>query len=54
MKVLGKLSVPGLIWIIVGQGPIGLAISAGGVVWTFFFLSIFFSISLSGRWPYID
>ena len=25
-----------LIWIIVGQGPIALAVGAGGVVWTFF------------------
>ena len=31
-KVLGKLSVPGrpTIWIIVGQGPTALAVSAGG------------------------
>ena len=30
--VLGKLPVPGcsIIWIIVGQGPIGLAVGAGG------------------------
>ena len=30
--VLGKLSVPGrpTIWIIVGQGPIALAVGAGG------------------------
>ena len=35
--VLGELPVPGrpTIWMIVGQGPIVLAISAGGVVWTF-------------------
>ena len=25
-----------LIWIIVSQGPIALAVGAGGVVWTFF------------------
>ena len=32
--VLGKLPVPGRpkIWMIVGQGPIALAISVGGVV----------------------
>ena len=30
-----------LIWIIVGQGPIKLAIGAVGDVWTFFLWSIF-------------
>ena len=30
-----------LIWIIVGQGSIALAVGAGGVVWTFFLSSIF-------------
>ena len=35
-KVLGIL----LIWIIVGQGPNGLAVGVGGVVWTFFLSSI--------------
>ena len=30
-----------LIWIIVGQGPIVLAVDAGGGVWTFFLSSIF-------------
>ena len=41
--VLGKLPVPGhpTIWIIVGQGPIALAVGAGGVVWTFLLSSIF-------------
>ena len=29
-----------LIWIIVGQGPIVLAVGAGGFVWHFFFSSI--------------
>ena len=44
-----------LIWIIVGQGPIALAVGAGGVVWIFFLSSIFsFSFSLSGRRPDID
>ena len=47
--VLGKLPVPGLplIWIIVGQGPTALAIGAGGVVWTFFFLYLSFLLSFS-------
>ena len=37
-----------LIWIIVGQGPIALAVGAGGGVWTFFsHLSLLFSFSLS-------
>ena len=46
--VLGKLPVPGrpTIWVIVGQGPIALAVGAGGVVWTFF-LFPFFSFPLS-------
>ena len=35
-------------WIIVGQGPPVLAVSAGGVVWTFLLSSIFLSsLSLS-------
>ena len=40
--VLGKLPVLGrpTILITVGQGPIALAIGAGGVVWTFLLLSI--------------
>ena len=40
--VLGTLPVPGrpTFWMIVGQGPIALAIGAGGVVWTFFLSSI--------------
>ena len=28
------------IWIIAGQGPIALAVGAGGIVWTFFLLSV--------------
>ena len=37
-----------LIWMIVGQGPIALAVGAGGVIWTFFSpLSLLFSFSLS-------
>ena len=41
--VLGKLPVPGrpTILITVGQGPIAIAVGAGGVVWTFS-LSILF------------
>ena len=57
--VLGKLPVPGrpTIWMIVGQGPIALAVGAGGgVVWTFLFSSILshLSLPLSGRRPDID
>ena len=56
--VLGKLPVPGrpTIWIIVGQGPTALAVSAGGVVGTFFLSSIIslFLLPLSGRRPDID
>ena len=39
---LGKLTVPGCpsIWMIVGQGPIALAVGAGGGVWTFSLSSI--------------
>ena len=57
--VLGKIPVPGrpTIWMIVGQGPIALAVGAGGgVVWTFLlssFLSLLF-LPLFGRWPDID
>ena len=43
-----------LIRMIVGQGPIALAVGAGGVVWTFFFSIIALSFSLSGGWPDID
>ena len=47
--VLGKLPVPGrpTIWMIVGQGPIALAVDAGGVVWTFLLSSILSSLSPS-------
>ena len=44
--VLGKLSVRGvlLIWIIVGQGPLALAVGAGVFFFgTFFFLVCLFS-----------
>ena len=56
--VLGKLPVPGLptIWMIVGQGPIALAVGAGGGVWTFLLSSILslLFLPLSGRRPDID
>ena len=44
------------IWIRVGQGPIALAVGAGGVVLTFFLSSIIslFFLRLSGRRPDID
>ena len=50
--VLGKLPVPGvlLIWILVGQGPIALAVGAGGGCLDFFLssvISLSFSLSLS-------
>ena len=49
--VLGKLPVPGrpTIWIIVGQGPTALAVSAGGGCLDIFslHLSFLFSYSLS-------
>ena len=48
--VLGKLPVPAhpTIWISVGQGPLVLAVGAGGVVWTFYSrLSFLLSFSLS-------
>ena len=52
VKVLGKLSVPGrptCVWMIVGQGPIALAVGAGGCCLDIFFshLSFLFSFSLS-------
>ena len=45
--VLGKLTVPGrpTILITVGQGPIALAVDAGGVVWTFLLSSILSPLS---------
>ena len=57
--VLGKLPVPGrpTIWMIVGQGPIALAIGAGrGVAWTFLLSSILslLFLPLFGRRPDID
>ena len=56
--VLGELPVPGrpTIWMIVGQGPIVLAVGAGGVVWKFLLSSIFslLFLPLFGRRPDID
>ena len=57
--VLGKFPVPGCptIWMIEGQGPIVLAVGAGGgVVWTFLLSSIFslLFLPLFGRRPDID
>ena len=49
-KVLGKLPVPGrpTIWVIVGQGPIALAVGAGGGCLDIFTLRyLFSSFSLS-------
>ena len=45
-----------LVWMIVGQGPIALAVGAGGGIWTFFLSSIFslFFLPLFGRRPDID
>ena len=47
--VLGKLPVPGrpTILITVGQGPVALAVGAGGVVWTFLLSSILSPLSPS-------
>ena len=46
---LGKLQAPGrpTILITVGQGPIALAVGAGGVVWTFLLSSILSPLSPS-------
>ena len=53
--VLGKLPVPGrpTIWMIVGQGPIALAVGAGGGCLDISILFCPFS-PLSGRRPDID
>ena len=50
---LGKLPVPGrpTIWMIVGQGPLALAVGAGGVVCTFLLSSILSLSPSSGRRP---
>ena len=56
--VLGKLPVPGrlTIWMIVGQGPISLAVGAGGCcldIFTLLYPFLLF-LPLSGRRPDID
>ena len=50
--VLGKLPVLGRprIWITVGQGPIALAVGAGGVLWTIFTLIYPFSPLFPSLW----
>ena len=57
-KTRGKLPVPGrpIIWMIVGQGPIALAVVPVGVVWTYLLSSVFSLpiLPLSGRRPDID
>ena len=47
--VLGKLQVPGhpTIWMIVGQGPISLAVGAGGSLFGQFFSPLSFLSSFS-------
>ena len=55
--VLGKLPVPGrpTIWMIVGQGPIVLAVGAGGGCLDIFtLLYSFLYLPLFGRRPDID
>ena len=54
--VLGKLPVPGrpTIWVIVGQGPIALAVSAGGGWLDIFSLVYHFSFLSPFLWPDID
>ena len=56
--VLGKLPVPGppTIWMIVGQGPIALAVGAGGWLFGHFYtpLSFLLFLPLFGRRPDID
>ena len=56
--VLGKLPVPGCptIWMIVGQGPIALAVGAGWGLFGHFYSpqSFLLFLPLSGRRPDID
>ena len=52
--ILGKLPVPGrpTVWMIVGQGPIALAVDAGGScsdILLCTILSLIFYLSLGGR-----
>ena len=50
--VLGKLPVPGrpTIWMIVGQGPIALAVGAGGGCLDIFYSALSFLLSFSSLW----
>ena len=50
--VLGKRLVPGrpTIWMIVGQGPIALAVGAGGVCVDFFYSPLCFPSSSPSLW----
>ena len=54
--MLGKLPVPGIIWIIVGQGPTAFAVGAGGDCLDIFSVIFHFRffLPLSGRRPDID
>ena len=47
--MVGKLSVPGvlLLWMTVGQGPIALAVGAGGGLFGHFFSHLYFLFSFS-------
>ena len=51
--MLGKLSVPGrptLVWMIVGQGPIALAVGAGGSCLDIYSLIYLFSFLSPSLW----
>ena len=56
--VLGKLPLPGrpTVWMIVGQGPIALAVGADGIVRTFLHSSILSLLFLPFSWrrPDVD
>ena len=57
--VLGKLQVPArpTVWMVVGQGPIALAVGAGGGLFGHFYSPLSFFLiflPLSGRRPDID
>ena len=56
--VLGKLPVPGrpTVWIVIGQGPIALAVGADGVLFGHFYSPLSFPLflPLSERRPDID
>ena len=54
--VLGKLPVPGrpTIWVIVGQGPIALAVGAGGSCLEIFTLLYYLSPLSSSLWETVQ